>query len=263
MISLAVATRYDRVAEAGRNRPLRVVVEADEGVEYEVFLKSSGCPELTVTSLAHEVLAACIAGQVGLPVCRPFLVELTPEWVASVHDAEVRQILQASNPIAFGSTAAGPGWKQWSSDDVLTPARREKALGIFVFDAFIENPDRKPSNPNLLVKGDEFRIIDHELALLVRGLLPRPAPWRPGYLNHMMGPDSHVFASRLRGGALDLDPIRTAWSNVSDDDLSDYEASLPEQWAEAGDAVTAALTHIRAVRDRIDECLVEIRRTLA
>jgi hypothetical protein len=263
VISLAVATRYDRVAEAGRNRPLRVAVEAEDGQEYDVFLKSSGCPELSVTSLAHEALAACIAGKVGLPVCRPFLVELTPEWIASVHDPAVRQTLNASNPIAFGSTAAGPGWKPWSSDDVLTPARREKAVGIFVFDAFVENPDRKRSNPNLLVKGDDFRVIDHELALLVRGLIPRPAPWQPGYLSHMVGPDGHVFAGRLNVNALDLDPIRTAWSNLSDGDLSDYEASLPAQWAEAADAVTAALTHIRAVRDRIDECLIEIRRTLA
>jgi hypothetical protein len=262
MISLAVATRYDRVSEAGRNRPLRVLVETQDGEEYEVFLKPSARPELSVTSLAHEVIAACIGGKVGLPVCRPFLVELTPKWVASVHDAAVRQILDASNPIAFGSTAAGPGWKQWSSDDVLTPARRSKALEIFAFDAFVENPDRKPSNPNLLVKGDEFRIIDHELALFVRGLLPRPAPWQPGYLTHMMEPDAHVFANRLRGGDLDLNAIRTAWSNLSDNDLADYEASLPWQWAEAGGAVTAALTHIRAVRDRIDECLVEIRRTL-
>lgn len=78
----------------------------------------------------------------------------------------------------------------------------------------------------------------------------------------MMEPDAHVFANRLRGGDLDLNAIRTAWSNLSDNDLADYEASLPWQWAEAGGAVTAALTHIRAVRDRIDECLVEIRRTL-
>jgi hypothetical protein len=104
MISLALATRYDRVAEAGRNRPLRVVVETQDGEEYEVFLKPSGRPELSVTGLAHEVIAACIAGRVGLPVCRPFLVELLPDWVASVHDADIRQILEASDPIAFGST---------------------------------------------------------------------------------------------------------------------------------------------------------------
>jgi acetate kinase len=29
-----------------------------------------------------------------LPVCRPVLVALTPEWIASVHDAEVLHVLQ-------------------------------------------------------------------------------------------------------------------------------------------------------------------------
>jgi len=263
MISRAIATRYDRLADSGRNLPLRVVVETQDGEEVEVFLKPSGCPELSVVGLAHEAIAACIAGHIGLPICRPFLVELTPAWIASVHDTEVRDLLQLSSSVAFGSTSAGPGWKSWSSEDVLTNARRSTALGIFVFDAFIENPDRKPSNPNLLVRGDEFRIIDHELALFVRGIIPRPTPWQAGYLGYMLGADRHVFANRLRGGTLDLNPIRTAWSSLSDDDLSDFEASLPGEWADASDAVTAALTHIRAVRDRIDECLAEIGRTLA
>lgn len=78
-----------------------------------------------------------------------------------------------------------------------------------------------------------------------------------------MQPDRHVFAARLRGGLLDLDRIRAAWLGLSDDELADYEAALPEQWAEAAESVTAALTHVRAVRDRIDECLVEIGRALA
>jgi hypothetical protein len=262
MISLAVATRYDRVAESGRSRPLRVVVETDDGAEHEVFLKPSGRPELGVIGLASEAIAACIAGRVGLPICRPFLVQLTPDWVASVHDGEVRQVLQASSPIAFASTAAGRGWKPWSSEDVLTSTRREAALKILVFDAFVENPDRRPINPNLLVKGDEFRIIDHELSLRLGNLMFRPTPWQTGYFSHLMRPDSHVFSNRLRGGALDLGTIRAAWSGVSDDDLADYEASLPSQWAEAGGAVAAALTHVRTVRDRIDECIEEIRRAL-
>lgn len=262
MIAFGAAVRYDGESGAGRNRPLRVVVETDDGTEHEVFLKPSGRPELSVAGLAHEALAACIAGRVGLPVCQPFLVELSPAWIASIPNDDVRQMLEISNPIAFGSTAAGVGWRQWSSEDILTAARRQTALEVFAFDSFIENPDRKPSNPNLLVKGDQFRIIDHELALFVRGLFPQPSPWRVGYLDYMMQPDRHVFAARLRGGPLDLDVIRAAWSALSDDELADYEASLPGQWAEAGESVTAALTHVRAVRDRIDECLVEIGRAL-
>lgn len=262
MIAFGTAIRYDGESGAGRNRPLRVVVETNDGAEHEVFLKPSGRPELSVQSLAHEALAACIAGRVGLPVCQPLLVELSPAWIASIPDDGVRRMLETSNPIAFGSAAAGVGWRQWSSEDILTAARRQTALQVFAFDAFIENPDRKPSNPNLLVKGDQFRVIDHELALFVRGLLPAPSPWRVGYLDYMMQPDRHVFAARLRGGPLDLDAIGAAWSALSDGDLADYEASLPSQWSEAGESVTAALTHIRAVRDRIDECLVEIGRAL-
>ena len=263
MISLAIATRYDRIAESGRNLPLRVSVETADGVEHEVFLKPSGRPQLSVTGLACEVISACIAGRVGLPVCRPFLVELRPEWIASVHDIEVRRTLEISNPIAFGSYVAGFGWKQWSSEDTLTAKRRQMALEIFTFDVFIENPDRRPNNPNLLVRGDEFRIIDHELALHVRGMLPRPTPWQQGYLDQIIRTDGHIFANRLRGGALDFEVIGNAWSLLSDNDLSDYEASLPEQWAEANEAVAAALSHVRAVRDRIDECLEEIRRSLS
>lgn len=263
MIKVATAVRFDRDAGAGRNRPLRVAVETAEGDEVEVFLKPSGRPELSVSGLAHEVLAACIAGHVGLPICQPLLIEMTPDWIASVHDEAIRQVLQISNPIAFGSEAAGVGWRQWSGDDVLTSGRRQTALGVFAFDAFTENPDRKPSNPNLLVKGEEFRLIDHELALFVRGLFPRAEPWRVGYLASMMEPDRHVFAARLRGADFDLQAIGNAWSSLSDDDLADYEACLPEQWAEATDSVTAAIGHLRAVRDRIDECLVEIGRVLA
>jgi hypothetical protein len=261
MLRVATAVRYDRDAEAGRNRPLRVTAEVDDE-EIDVFLKPSGRPELSVTGLAHEVIAACVAGRLGLPICEPLLVEMTPEWIASVHDAATRYVLERSSRIAFGSRAAGVGWRQWSSDDVLTTGRRQKALEIFAFDAFIENPDRKPSNPNLLVKGDEFRIIDHELALFVRGLLPRSEPWREGYLSRLMEADRHVFAPRLRGADIDIQPVGAAWRELSDDDLADYEACLPEQWAEASDSVSAALNHLRTIRDRMDECLAEIGRAL-
>jgi hypothetical protein len=262
MISRAVATRYDKVADGGRNQPLLVLVETDAGVEHEVYMKPSGRPEMSVTGMAHEVLASCIGGHVGLPVCKPFLVELLPEWIESVPDPAVRAMLEASNPIAFASEAAGLGWLKWTPEEILTAARRPDALAIFAFDLFAENPDRKPSNPNLLFKGDAFKVIDHELALMVRVLFPRPTPWQTGYASMMLAADRHVFAAKLKGGTTEVGPIRSAWAGLSDADLSAYVAALPPEWAEATDSVTAAVTHIRAVRDRIDECLAEMRRAL-
>jgi hypothetical protein len=57
MIRRAVPTRFDRPAEAGRNVPLLVAVETNDGAEHEVFLKASGRPELGIEGLANEALA--------------------------------------------------------------------------------------------------------------------------------------------------------------------------------------------------------------
>jgi hypothetical protein len=49
---------------------------------------------------------------------------------------------------------------------------------------------------------------------------------------------------------------------LSDDWLLDFEASLPMEWNAAAPFVEAAIAHVRAVRDKIDDCLTEIGRTL-
>ncbi len=262
MIRRSFATRYDRRADAGRNNPLRVTVETPDGEEHEVYLKVSGSPELSVTGLAAEALAACIAGHVGLPVCKPLLVEIGKPWITTVADPRTRALLEESNPVAFGSTAAGRDWKLWSAKDSLTSSRRQTALEILAFDVFVENPDRKPSNPNLLVRGDEFRIFDHELSLRTIGIFPRPEPWKPGYLKLLLQPDRHVFIGRLRASELDLEAVRVAWSRLTDERLYLFVASLPMEWNEAASFVEAAISHVRMVRDRIEDCLAEIGRVL-
>jgi hypothetical protein len=262
MIRRAVATRFDRLAGAGRNNPMRVVVETANGVEHDVYLKASGSPELSIPGLAAEALAACIAGHLGLPICEPFLVEIDPVWAATIPDASARDVLSKSDSVAFASKAATDGWNLWTPEEKLTPGRRQMALAILAFDAFIENPDRKPSNSNLLVRGDDFRIIDHELSLRIAGIIPRPAPWRPGGLDWITGPDRHVFVGRIRAAEVDLEAVGAAWRTLSDDWLSDFEASMPVEWNGAAPFVEAAIAHVRAVRDKIEDCLTEIGRIL-
>ncbi len=266
MIRYADAVRFDRLAERGRNEPLRVTVEVDDGDELEVFLKPSARPEVGVEGMANELFAACVAGHLQLPICEPIAVRMSPEWIASIQNVALRQLLERSCPVAFGSLAAGAGWRSWTGEDRLIGDRRPAALAIFVFDAFIENRDRNVGNPNLLIRGDTFRIIDHELCFRIRQcLFPRPEPWRAGYLHSAIQPGAsgHVFGALLRGDRyLDFGPLRPAWMSLSDDALSDYAACIPAEWVDAKGAITDALTHLRMVRDRIDECLTEVERAL-
>ncbi|MBR2269867.1 HipA family kinase [Sphingobium sp.] len=266
MIRYAEAVRFDRLAEQGRNEPLRVTVELEDGEELDVFLKPSGRPEVGIEGMANELFAACIAGHLGLPICEPIAVRMSPEWIGSIQNAGIRQMLNQSSPVAFASVAAGNGWRRWTSDDKLTGERRQAALSIFVFDAFIENKDRIVSNPNLLIRGDSFRIIDHELCFRIRQcLFPRPEPWRVGYLHGTvaLGATGHVFGALLKGDRyLDYGQLQPTWSSLSDAILDECAACLPEEWADATDAIGDALTHLRTVRDRIDECLDEVERAL-
>lgn len=264
MIRRAQAIRFDRPAENGRTQPLRVAVETPDGVEHDVFLKPSGSPGLAIEGLCSEVLGACVGAHLGLPICEPLLVEMSPEWIASIQTDELRSMLLRSSPVAFGSVSAGLGWRPWLASDTITTNRREMAKAILAFDAFTENHDRRTINPNLLLRRDEFRMIDHEMALRIRLLIPRPAPWRVGGLSPLAEPGHHIFAGPLKGTtALDLAAVEAAWSGLTDEVLADCEASLPEQWAAGAGDVTAALTQLRAVRDNLGDCLLELERTLA
>ncbi len=263
MIRWAAPVRFDRVADSGRNQPLRVAVETDDGEEHEVFLKASGRPELEIEGLANEVLAACLAGDLGLPVNEPFLVELDSQWVQSVPDLAVREMLAASSNVAFASKSAGTQWKIWSASDSLNANSQTMALNILAFDAWIANDDRGQGNSNCLVKGNEFRIIDHELAFRIRlKRFPPAEPWKAGHLERLVQHDGHIFGAKLKGKVTDFAQLRSAWLGLPDDRLRDYPSALPTEWAPAMDAMKDAVAHIKLVRDRIDECVAELQRAL-
>lgn len=163
MISHAVLTRIDRPASQGRTCPVLAACKCGEEDEAEVFLKlSAGCDQ-QVINLAREAVAACLAGDLVLPVPRPWLVEIPPEIISAVTDTQVSEMLRRSSPVAFGSTRSS-SFVAWSSGHSLTRSMYPLAAQILLFDAIIQNQDRRTNNPNCLVRGNELLIIDHELA---------------------------------------------------------------------------------------------------
>lgn len=266
MIRLATAVRYYGTvsAEAGRNRPLRVAVQTEDDEIHDAFLKPSARREVGIAGMAVEAVAAMLAGDLRLPVCEPFLVRITSPFVEAVADPEAASTLEASCPIAFASKAAGSQWAPWTSEERILSDRLPMALAITAFDAFTENIDRGPSGkPNLFVRGDQFRIFDHELALRVRGLFPPATPWKAGYLTKLTQAGGHVLARKLKGSKeLDFRVIEETWRTLSDERLDAYLTALPGAWAEAFPTIEAAINHLKNVRDRIVECIAELSRAL-
>lgn len=268
MIREAEVTRFDRLAENGRTKPLRVAVLSADGMEHEVVLKVSAGSECSIEGLTNEMLSSLLAADLGLPVCESFLVSLDRQLIFSIPDSAVRDRLTTSSPVAFGSKHAGNQWRRWLPSDKLAVGQIDRALSVLAFDAFIGNSDRSPRNSNMLVKDQEWRLIDHEGGFGFRlKLFPPCKPWVPGNLELMRrnGEDSeHIFAKQLsRRQERSYAHIRDKWVGLSDARIAQYGAALPKEWKQAHPFFVEALDHLKRVRDQIDLCLREVERVLS
>lgn len=263
MLSRATADEIIRRADAGRTGPVLMLCEADTAAPVELFCKlSSGCDE-GVLNLAREVIAACLAKDLELPVPVPYLVDIPPQLSAVVADRNIAAQLRESSSVCFGSARVENQFSAWSSGSRISDTLAPVAVSALLFDAVIENVDRRVSNPNCLVSGDRVRLIDHELGFpsksIVIGRLP---PWQEGGLNWLDQSDGHIFCQGLKKRNIDVSPLREAWSRVSDDRLQEYRAAIPWEWAQALPAVDEAIDRIRGARDNLGGVIAEILRVL-
>ena len=263
MLKRVTADEILRQATSGRTKPVLMLCEADTEEAIEVFCKiSAGCFE-GVTSLAREVVAAFLATDLKLPVPTPYLVEIPSALASVVADPDIRERLKTSSPVGFGSTKVGSQFSVWTSGHRVTDTMLLSALGALVFDAVIDNFDRKPSNPNCLVAQDHFRLIDHELAFpSTFALLDWRPPWQVGALAWLERADGHIFCRELKKRDLDFGPLRTLWTTISDDRLLEYQHTIPPEWDTAHPSVEEALDRVRNARDNLDGVIAEIRRVL-
>jgi len=253
---------FVRPMHAGKTNPLLIVCETADGGTVEVVAKLSiGCEE-GVTGLAREVVAACLARDLGLPIPEPFLIEISAEWTAALRDTAQQSRIAASSPIAFGSTHLTGQYAVWHSGNRISPTMLPTAAAIFVFDGIIQNPDRREGNPNCLVKGDELRIFDHELTFMHGRVVGWQAPWDLGGLGVMQNPGFHIFREQLRHRGIDFDAIRSAWESLSDARIGAYLRAVPDEWAAAIGVVQSAQSLIGNARDNMDGCIVEVQRVL-
>jgi hypothetical protein len=259
-----VAIRFDRPMKSGRTAPLLVACERTDGQLVEVVAKFAGGKQLGPLGLMREGLCAMLAKDLGLPVPECLVVRIDTDFIASIASSapEVAATLRASVALGFGSAKLPPGFSAWMPDRRIPKAMRASAAEIFAFDLLVQNSDRRPENPNLQSRGDQFAIFDHELALMIDGVLFWRPPWEPGSLEAAARPDKHVLRRELQGTEPDLTRLVGAWEAINDQRLAEYRAALPPEWAVPPEAADAAIAFLRDLRDHVQPAVHEVLRVL-
>ncbi|MEM6941312.1 MAG: HipA family kinase [Pseudomonadota bacterium] len=194
------ARMFLRRSTTGRAELPMVMAEAPDGSYEECYVKGPAFhPRKSPFALENEWMAANLCKLLGLPCSEPRMVRLSPEFLETVKREETRRHLESGTGILFASISVGTGWAVWS--DAITPPRASLPLvvGTYLFDTAIQNWNRSIPNPNLLVKGDTFILIDHEDAFIEAKETSgekdyHQEPWMNGAINNYYGEyEEHPF----------------------------------------------------------------------
>jgi len=139
---------------------LPAIVEADDLGLYVVKFRGAGQGPL---ALVAELVAGEIGRALGLNVPELVFAEVDPALGRNEPDAEIRHLLKASTGLNLaldylpGSTTFDPAAGDRANPEIAS-------LAVW-FDAFVQNVDRNPRNPNLLMWHHSLYFIDHGAAL--------------------------------------------------------------------------------------------------
>ena len=154
---------YVEPAKRGITRPLIVQANGRDGRRETVFLKTQAGYADRPQAGGVELFTTLIARRFGLKAPEPVLVEVPQGAGRLVHDAPVHaELLNRSAGLNFGTVALGPDWKVWLPGLSTRSFPAEMVECVLAFDGLVQHTDREAENPNLMWKGHELAVLDHE-----------------------------------------------------------------------------------------------------
>ncbi len=224
------AVSYRKALPSGKSVPCVFACEKQDGAPVgEYVVKFHANPECGAHGVMFELVAALLADHLGLPIAMPAVVQLTPEAVVGVTDSQLADVIRRSTGANFGSELLTGGYAAWPLGETLRPAILRAAHEIFVFDLLIENVDRggPMKRPNLLVRGDDLVMIDHEQAFSFVFALGRSSEH-----NYAAEPyvRNHIFYEGLRRLQLDYAALESRLRTIDAAVWREIRAQIPAAW---------------------------------
>ena len=149
MVEYVEAEQFHAFTKSGYSRPARITCARKDATKVDVYVKFIGGVRNRGFGLSAELICSLLAQDLGLASPKPFVVNISAEFVAGVPEA-ARDLLQRSLGLNFAGESAPDGFSVVPPEPRVPMALRPAAAAVFAFDVIIQNYDRKVDNPNLL-----------------------------------------------------------------------------------------------------------------
>lgn len=261
MVSTVKATAFIKPMKTGRTCPCLMLCVDKDGNQVEVVVKLIAGKESSGTGLICELIASFLAMDLNLPVLQPFLVEVDADFYAGLFNPELSERFKNSSGLNFGSSFLGPGYSTWLIEKNIPDSLIQIAAEIFAFDFIIQNPDRLKHKPNLLRKGDELAIFDHELAFsFLHDILSNKYTWNDKGFDFIK---NHIFYDGLKRKKVSLDRIQSAFEAVDERRVRMYMKDIPNSWRDnSHDTIQRIQEYLINVRNNNKNIFQKIREVL-
>jgi hypothetical protein len=261
MVSTVKATTFVKPLRHGRTCPCLMLCEKNDGEQIETVVKLYSGKESTRKGLICETMASLLARDLDLTVPEPFIVEIEPDFHEGVPDIELSERFRNSPGANFGSRYLGVGYITWPQERSIPGSLMQDAIDIFAFDMIIQNPDRRKDKPNLLRKGDELAIFDHEMAFsFLYALGPDEHPWEGRGMGFAK---AHVFYNGLKGHNVSMERIQGALEAIDDHRFGTYVDAIPGEWrSDSGGASERIQEYLKQARDNSKKLFKKIMEVL-
>jgi hypothetical protein len=261
MPSRLTAVHLHRFLTSGRNRPaIFGCIDGDGKSAGDYVVKLSAAMDTGTRAAANELVASLLAGHFGMLHPKPAIVQLHPDlmkWLA-VKRPDIRELLGQGGDLNF-ATELITGAAEWMPGRNLPEAMIPSASCVFAFDALISNDDRRYNNPNVLVRGDDIFVIDHEAAFSFVYLVPPREPtWA---VRNRRSLRDHVFYFQLRKQPIEFSIFAARLAQLSSAKLEEVIQQLPNEWRH--DNLGRISAHLQSARDHTDEFERQLREVLA
>lgn len=258
---------FQRPFSSGANKPWLVTCKTQNGDRAEYVLKFHTTLNRAVI---REYAASFLATALKLKNPPATAVIVPPEMASTRTDPDLQSALSKLQNPNWG-TLYFEGYQEFHEDIYIPKDRLEEVVKLFAFDMLIQNQDRtvmgkQHGNPNMLVNGDEYVLIDHDKTFLCTDPIAKlmlPPPWE---LRREQFPHKHLFYQKIRqwaeGFPIDFNPFLEEYSKIPDTALTQMFEQMPESWR--NDEYEAdILKHLFLVKQNLDKFSDELLEVLA